>query len=64
MTYRTVVKELENAGWVLVRIHGSHHQFKNPAFIELVTVPCHGGHDLSIGVVRNIQKVTGLSFER
>ena len=64
MTYQTIAEELELAGWTLVYTYGSQSQFRNPAYTELVTVPCYEERELSIGVIANIQKVTGLSFER
>ncbi|WP_227485287.1 MULTISPECIES: type II toxin-antitoxin system HicA family toxin [unclassified Acidithiobacillus] len=38
MDSRAIIKRLEADGWVLVRVRGSHHQFKHPDRIGLVTV--------------------------
>ncbi len=54
-----LIKEIEAAGWVLSRIKGSHHQFKNPAFGHSVTVP-HPKKDLGKGLVAAIRKQAGL----
>ena len=64
MVYREVVKSLVKAGWREVRVNGSHHIFKHPDYIYSVPVPNHGGKDISIGVLRSIEKATGLSFRR
>lgn len=54
-----LIKELELAGWVLVRVKGSHHQFKHPNHKLPVTVP-HPKKDLGIGLVKAIKKQAGL----
>ncbi|MBW6509867.1 MAG: type II toxin-antitoxin system HicA family toxin [Desulfuromonadales bacterium] len=30
MNSKQLITELQTAGWVLVRVKGSHHQFKHP----------------------------------
>ncbi|MDA8389149.1 MAG: type II toxin-antitoxin system HicA family toxin, partial [Gammaproteobacteria bacterium] len=37
MDSKRVIKRLEAEGWVLVRVKGSHHQFKHPLRGGLVT---------------------------
>ena len=59
MNSRDVVKELEQAGWVLVRVRGSHHQFRHPAHAHAVTVP-HPRKDLGAGLVNAIRKQAGM----
>ena len=54
-----IVKLLKNAGWVLVRVSGSHHQFKNPTRPNVVTVP-HPRKDIPTGTARAILKAAGL----
>jgi len=36
---RDIVRRLEQEGWTLVRVTGSHHVFKNPVSGETVVVP-------------------------
>ncbi len=64
MRYREVVKALKKNRWVEVRSTGSHHQFRNPDSCFVVTVPCHKDKDISIGVLKNIERTTGLSLRR
>ncbi|MEM8782535.1 MAG: type II toxin-antitoxin system HicA family toxin [Planctomycetota bacterium] len=40
--FRKVRKLLEDAGWMLVRIKGSHHVFQRPGH-GTFSVPVHGG---------------------
>ena len=52
---------LENHGWILVRVNGSHHvymQAGNPARISL---PIHKNEDLKIGLLKHFMKVAGIS---
>ena len=63
MNYRNIRKVLVSAGWIEVRVSGSHHQYRHPEYKDVVTVPCHGGKDISKGVLGRIQKVTGLQFQ-
>lgn len=62
MTSRKVEKELRKNGWVLVRVVGSHYQYKNIHYSMTVVIPNHGSKDLSIGVLKNLEKITGLSL--
>lgn len=59
MQSKELIKVLTKAGWVEVRIVGSHHQFKHPHRKEVITVP-HPKKDLPIGTVNNILKVARL----
>ncbi len=61
MVFKDIKKVLLANGWVVARINGSHFQFKNPDGY-VVTVPNHGNKDISRGVLKNIEKGTGLSF--
>ena len=42
---RDIVRRLEQEGWTLVRVTGSHHVFKSPISGETVVVP-HPKKDL------------------
>ena len=54
-----LIKLLTEDGWVLVRVKGSHHQFKHPVKTNLVTVP-HPKKDLGKGLVTKIRKDAGI----
>lgn len=58
---RDIKRQLEKAGWRQVRQAGSHIQFRHPDNPLLVTLP-HPKKDLSRGLVRDIEKKTGLKF--
>lgn len=54
-----IIKKLKENGWELVRIRGSHNQFKHKNFPNLITVP-HPKKDLPTGTVKKILKEAGL----
>ena len=64
MTFREIEKILKANNWVLIRVTGSHYQYRKIGSPNAVVVPNHNGHDLSIGVVKDIEKKTGLSLRR
>lgn len=53
---RKIISRLEDEGFELVKVTGSHHKFKKDN--KTVTVP-HPKKDLPIGTVRNIYKQAG-----
>ena len=61
MKVRDVVRRLRRDGWVLVRIRGSHHQYKHRVKKGLVTIPGRPGDDLAPGTLRSILKQAGLN---
>ena len=56
MTFREIEKILRSNNWKLVRVTGSHHQFRKVGIPYAVVVPNHNGKDLSIGVVKDLEK--------
>jgi predicted RNA binding protein YcfA (HicA-like mRNA interferase family) len=50
-----IIRELQEAGWVLDRVRGSHHVFKHPGRPSLVVVP-HPKKDLGVGLIAAIRK--------
>ena len=58
MNSKQVIKQLEADGWFLVRVKGSHHQFKHSAKPGLVTVK-HPDSDIPAGTLSSIKKQAG-----
>lgn len=54
-----MIKLVENDGWVVIRIRGSHHHFAHPVKPGIVTIP-HPLKDLKPGTVNSIKKQAGL----
>ena len=59
MPSRLLMKQLEEAGWFLHRVTGSHHMFKHPIRPQTVPVP-RPRKDLPLGTVRAIRKLAGV----
>ena len=62
MKVRDIVALIEQDGWQLVRVRGSHHHYKHPAKPGIVTVPGSRNDDLALGTVRSIYKQAGLTI--
>ncbi|MBI2842634.1 MAG: type II toxin-antitoxin system HicA family toxin [Armatimonadetes bacterium] len=64
MKIRDVIKRIESDGWYIVRIRGSHRQYKHPSKQGLVTVAGHPNKDLSADTLRSIWKQAQLGDKR
>jgi predicted RNA binding protein YcfA (HicA-like mRNA interferase family) len=60
MNGKQVIKELMQNGWSLVRVNGSHHMLQKDG--QTVPVPVHGSRDLGAGLIRRIEKQTGVKL--
>ena len=63
MTSREVIQLLKAAGWALVHVKGSHHQFKHPSKPGIVTV-VHPARDFPLGTLKSMEKQSGVKFRR
>jgi predicted RNA binding protein YcfA (HicA-like mRNA interferase family) len=61
MHSREVIRALRADGWQVVRVSGSHHQFRHPEKRGTVTVP-HPVRDLRVGTLKAIERQAGLRF--
>ena len=50
------IQKLQDNGWFLARIRGSHRQFKHPAVSGLVTITGKRSQDIPVGTLRRILK--------
>lgn len=58
MTGREVIRLLEENGWLLDRIRGSHHIMIKDG--KTLSVPVHGGKDLGKGLLSKLLKEGGV----
>ena len=58
---KRMCSRLEERGWVLDRINGSHHVYRHAATGRSVTVPVHANTDLKPGTQRNIMRAAGMT---
>lgn len=64
LTGRDVVRALQKAGFVVIRISGSHHRLEHPDDpSRTTTVPVHAGKALKRGTLRGIIKQVGLTVD-
>ncbi|HTQ12497.1 MAG TPA: type II toxin-antitoxin system HicA family toxin [Rhizomicrobium sp.] len=61
LSSREVIRLLVKAGWVEVRVSGSHHHFRHPARAGTVTVP-HPVKDIPPGTLRSIERQSGVKL--
>jgi len=57
---KEIIKVLEENGWHLDRIKGSHHIYKNDLLKKSVPIPIHGKKDLGKGLFYRILKECGI----
>jgi predicted RNA binding protein YcfA (HicA-like mRNA interferase family) len=60
---KTMCKLLENKGWKLARITGSHHIYLIEGKNIRITIPVHGNQDLKSGLQKFIMKLAEISEE-
>jgi predicted RNA binding protein YcfA (HicA-like mRNA interferase family) len=53
---KTLCKIVEQRGWVLKRITGSHHIYIKPGARSILSIPVHGNRDLPIGTLKGLMK--------
>ena len=58
---KRLCKIVEQKGWVLRRITGSHHIYENPEAEQILSIPIHRNQDLKIGTLRALIKTAQLS---
>jgi len=59
MNSKEIIKQLEDDGWQLRSVRGSHHVFNHPTKQGHITVP-HPKRDLGVGLVHKLLKQAGL----
>jgi predicted RNA binding protein YcfA (HicA-like mRNA interferase family) len=55
-----MLRALENDGFQLSHVRGSHHYLRKPDVMGLVVVPVHGNRDLPTGTLRAILRQANL----
>lgn len=61
MNGKEVINLLKNPGWKHTSTRGSHYKMEK-AGCRSVPVPVHGNHDLGIGLLKTIEKQTGVKL--
>ncbi len=58
-----MVRALQNAGFELTHVRGSHHYLRLPDTAGLVVVPVHGNRDLPTGTLRAVLRQADLTAD-
>jgi predicted RNA binding protein YcfA (HicA-like mRNA interferase family) len=54
-------KLLEQKGWKLARINGSHHIYTREGTIFRISVPVHKNQDLKTGLLKSLMKIAEIN---
>lgn len=60
---KNLCKIVEQRGWILQRITGSHHIYQNYDFDKILSIPVHRNQDLKIGTLKALMKIANLTEE-
>ena len=60
MNGKQVIKKLEESGWKVLRVQGSHYRLGKET--KRTTVPLHGSKDLGKGLLAAIERQTGVKL--
>lgn len=63
MNGKQILARLRKEGWILARIEGSHHIMEKEGVLRGVPVPVHGTKDMGIGLLKAIEKQTGVKLK-
>jgi len=58
---KELIRLIQQRGWLLKRITGSHHIFTKEGHRERIVIPVHGNQPLKIGLLKHQMKIAGLS---
>lgn len=54
---------LEQKGWQLKRVKGSHHVYVKPGNPARISVPIHGNQPLKIGLLKHLMRLADIEAE-
>lgn len=56
-------KLLEQSGWTLLRVNGSHHIYGKAGVEARLSVSVHGNASLKLGLAKHLAKLAGIALE-
>ncbi|MGB3760620.1 MAG: type II toxin-antitoxin system HicA family toxin [Rivularia sp. (in: cyanobacteria)] len=60
---KQLCKIVEQRGWILQRVTGSHYIYQNPDFDKILSIPVHKNKDLKVGTLKALMKIADLVEE-
>lgn len=64
MNFQQIENIITKNNWILIRTLGSHYQYQRTDCEKNVIIPNYGNKDIPMDVVKNLEKVSGLSLLR
>lgn len=64
MKVKEAIRLIEQDGWYLVTIRGSHRQYKHPTKVGRVTIAGNLNHDIAPGTINSILKQAQLKEKK
>jgi predicted RNA binding protein YcfA (HicA-like mRNA interferase family) len=61
VTGKELARLVEQRGWTLLRITGSHHIYGRTGSAVRLSIPIHGNKPLKIGLLRFLMRQAGLT---
>ncbi len=58
---KDLAKAVERAGWVLLRVTGSHHIYGKEGSVVRLSIPIHANKPLKLGLLRHLLKQAELT---
>ncbi|MEC4818094.1 MAG: type II toxin-antitoxin system HicA family toxin [Scytonema sp. PMC 1069.18] len=58
---KTLCRIVEQHGWQLKRVTGSHHIYAKEGANSILSIPVHGNRDLPSGTLKSLLKDAGLN---
>jgi predicted RNA binding protein YcfA (HicA-like mRNA interferase family) len=58
---KRLCKIVEQRGWALRKITGSHHIYESAEVDQILSIPVHRNQDLKIGTLKALMKIAQLS---
>jgi predicted RNA binding protein YcfA (HicA-like mRNA interferase family) len=62
ITGKELCRSLEQAGWTLRRVKGSHHIFGKPGEWKIISVPVHGNQTIKPGLAARIARDAAIEW--
>jgi predicted RNA binding protein YcfA (HicA-like mRNA interferase family) len=60
---REFARLVEQHGWRLLRVAGSHHIYGRPGSVVRLSIPMHGNRPLKMGLLRHLAKLADVAHE-
>ncbi len=60
---KKLCKIVEQKGWTLKKVTGSHHIYQKSGVNKILSIPVHRNQDLKIGTLKALMKIAELTEE-